>query len=217
MKCLKQGSWLRSMWKAFPFGPQFACALGAPTHTCMLTPTNAHRFNQPNQQKLRQERRANRGDAQLGLCHQDPSESQEQQQPFEQNQCFHSSILFKSKKERHKTKASTASILVIHPVLFIGKTTTMWSRNTSKLRWKSPHREWVILIAILNFLRTSWEQDLFLFWFFDQQGHAFVKIGTHWSGFPGNCYHIWNSATSVESQLCSQLTSFWEPPRNWAV
>lgn len=33
VECLKQGSWLRSAWKAFPFGPQFACALGAPAHT----------------------------------------------------------------------------------------------------------------------------------------------------------------------------------------
>ena len=34
MKCLNQGSWLRSVWKAFPFGPQFACAMEAATHTC---------------------------------------------------------------------------------------------------------------------------------------------------------------------------------------
>lgn len=43
---LSRGSWIRSVWKASPFGPQFACALGAPPPH-MRTPTSARGFNQP--------------------------------------------------------------------------------------------------------------------------------------------------------------------------
>lgn len=41
----RHSSWIRSVGTAFPFGPQFACALGAPAH--MLTPTSTRGFNQP--------------------------------------------------------------------------------------------------------------------------------------------------------------------------
>lgn len=102
MKCLSQGSWLRSAWKAFPCGPQSACALGAPTHT--FTPTNAHWFNQPTQQKSRKGEEGKEGDVQLGLCHWDPSEQQERRQACERTECFHSSSLLKSKKRDVKRK-----------------------------------------------------------------------------------------------------------------
>lgn len=53
MKCLNHGSWLRSAWKAFPFGPQFACALGAPTHTCTRPLMLTDLTNQPRRSQER--------------------------------------------------------------------------------------------------------------------------------------------------------------------
>ncbi|MEQ2244859.1 hypothetical protein ILYODFUR_021506 [Ilyodon furcidens] len=49
---LKQCSWLRSLMKAFPSGPQFACALGANTHThtpCSRPLIFANLTNQPSE------------------------------------------------------------------------------------------------------------------------------------------------------------------------
>lgn len=74
MKCLNHGSWLRSLWKALPFGPQFACALGAPTHAhahtrkCSRPLLLAESTNQPRRSQARRRRRRARGRRRGGAC-----------------------------------------------------------------------------------------------------------------------------------------------------
>lgn len=116
MNCLKQSSWLRSVFKAFPFGPQFACALGAPAHTHMLTPTNAHRFNQPTQQKLRKERRAKKGERATWTV--SPKPCGEPRAAAAATIKNRTSVFIHPVCLRAKEKASTASISMIHPELF---------------------------------------------------------------------------------------------------
>lgn len=168
MKCLKQGSWLRSVWKAFPFGPQFACALGAPTHTHIHTCSRPLMLtdltNQPSRRwERRGGQRGGRATWTVSL------------RPFRAPRAVASTwtgpvflfIQSVQEQERRKKSTSTASFLMNHSVLFIGTKTTMWSRDASRLGWKSLCYEWVILIAILNFLRTSvenrwWVCEVFL-------------------------------------------------------
>lgn len=82
---------------SLPFGPQFACALGAPhTHTLMLTPTTAHQFKQPTQKEPGKEKEEEEEEEE-GACNLGQEQQEEQWQACEQNQCFHSSRQLRSR------------------------------------------------------------------------------------------------------------------------
>lgn len=112
MECLEQGSWLRSVWKAFPFGPQFACALGAPahTHTCSRPLMLTDLTNQPSRSRER------RGGQRRGTCNLDSEtlrRAKNHSNHVNRTSVFIHPVCSRAGKEGHNKKANRGILVVI--------------------------------------------------------------------------------------------------------